>query len=703
MIVDLRSKWKYWGFIFLFTTIFTSINNYYFYTHVKHSAEKDVKQLQLILEKDLKYFREQPISAKKYRGHVTVIVQQFHKKAHYNKKIHLEYANAFTKTGKIRKGYESWTSPDNSYDKVIQSTINIVIPELKSKTPLDYQGKVLFSISNLGWSVLRSMTLSTQDTIPLILSEGFSKAWNEFWYHYRYRSHVPVVVFLTLLFLFSRIRKYQIELEETKNKEIQKKDKTIKEQSKILKEPHIYQNKSVGKIIDLLRSKKYEEIEKLTIDINSKNNDNMTALMLYALEDTTEEDKLKAIETLVKNGARIDIKNKEGMTALMLYAIGNTKNDEKSQVIDRLIEYGAKINEKNHSGFTALMLCSNQDISVSTQKLLENGADSSIVVEAKASTIATGESKKILTKIINSDPQKPVKLLKNFTTKESPLKWTAHTWDFNGLPEKPNNQKYNNFDEYLNDVKIQIENMREELKELSPNLYTKIYTFCVEKNPIKNYSWCKDSHINIGWSSLKELAQWCNNGNKAHLFPLEDKSFFYKGKDITTFGEVMNIFKQEIEIRRDFKNLEIIFENIEDNLPLSFTLKTQKLEKQFYTDTEKLHNALNNMFEEIKKRKNFPIIEVFTDETNDKSIELKIIHIDSYSNTDPKTLFDRINNGNGNFGKLKEDLTNLCDWSIEFTYKNTGYRLNCLKSNNVNDIIELTYLPKGFTHILRFY
>ncbi len=60
--------------------------------------------------------------------------------------------------------------------------------------------------------------------------------------------------------------------------------------------------------------------------------------------------------------------------------------------------------------------------------------------------------------------------------------------------------------------------------------------------------------------------------------------------------------------------------------------------------------------------------------------------------------------GDGDFGDIKEWLTNLCDWSIESSFEDKNYRVNYLRSDqNIAEIELLDYIPKGFTHILRFY
>jgi len=58
---------------------------------------------------------------------------------------------------------------------------------------------------------------------------------------------------------------------------------------------------------------------------------------------------------------------------------------------------------------------------------------------------------------------------------------------------------------------------------------------------------------------------------------------------------------------------------------------------------------------------------------------------------------------NGDFAGIKDNLTNLCDWSIESSFEDENYRVNYLKPSSIKEIEKLEYKPQGFTHILRFY
>jgi len=175
--------------------------------------------------------------------------------------------------------------------------------------------------------------------------------------------------------------------------------------------------------------------------------------------------------------------------------------------------------------------------------------------------------------------------------------------------------------------------------------------------------------------------------------------------EIYTFGKVIELFKQEIEIRAEYENLPNIFEKIQDYMDESdfdvILPNKDKLNKQFYTDVESFTYALDKVFSEIKKRTNFKEIEVSMSYPDSDYYELKITHIDSYATQKAEDLLQQINDGD--FADIKSNLTNLCDWSIVNSFEDKNFRINYLKSNNIKDIEPLDEKPRGFTHILKFY
>ncbi len=292
-----------------------------------------------------------------------------------------------------------------------------------------------------------------------------------------------------------------------------------------------------------------------------------------------------------------------------------------------------------------------------------------------------------------SNPQKLVNILINFTI-VTPIKYTTHLWDFGDIKKE-----YGSFQGFITAISKQWKSIEKELKELSPNLYTKIYNFLL--NESNEHSWCSKADISIGWSSLEGLEAWCNEGNNPFEFRLKE-SYEVDNKTITTFGEIINLFKREIEIRNENNMLESIFLEYQKKLGRKFSVDLIKLKgRTFYTDVEKFQESVGRIFEEIKKRNDAHKIRIEVVEPNAEFIELKITQLNSFANRSAKEMLEEVDDGD--FKILKENLINLCDWSIESSYEKESYRVNYLRSSNIQEIEKLNSTVDGFTHILRFY
>jgi len=646
--LDLRKRKNYWSLIIILALIFTIFNNYYFYTYVEYAVKKDVEQLKLILEGDLKYFRLNTISAKKYREHTRIIVKQFSKKAQYNKQISLHYQNATLKrTGEFKKGYEPWEFKSKN-EKVVQSIIKIIIPNLKSNADLIYMvdvKEVGFLNKTFLLSVFKSMTLSLTDVIFFPKPKEKLSIYENWKRYYLPRSRNPLIFLLVLWVLTYRIRKYQREL-----------------------------YKEIDRLEGMLPQTYSEDIQNIMNCLKTKD--------------------IKTLKLLLDEGIEIDSKDSDGMTALMLYMLTDTTAKDKQEVIKILLDNGSNINARNNVGMTALMICAQKEKEQAVKILLDNKADTTIKQELTAKDIGTQSIKRIISETQNTYPQELVKILSKFT--HNPMKFTTHTWDFGSLKSV-----VGTFEEAMEEIRLEFKTMETELQKLSPNLYKKIYTFLFNEDPNLEYSWCSRVQTNVGWLNLDGLKEYCDEGKNAFDFQLKE-TIIVDNKEISTFGEVVGLFKQEIEIRTDFKNLETIFSFQKKKLgrEFKFNLTDAKLHRQFYTDTQKLNFAIGKFFEEIKKRKDYKTINLTTKEFNDHSLEIRITQVGSKTKKSSKNLFDEVLDGD--FADIKRELNNLCDWSVESVCEDGSFRINYLHSNNVIDI-EPIEIVNGFTHILRFY
>ena len=80
-------------------------------------------------------------------------------------------------------------------------------------------------------------------------------------------------------------------------------------------------------------------------DVNAKNKDGLTPLMLAAQNNPNPE----VLKVLIKAGEDVNAKDTEGWTPLMIAAIENTP-----EVLTALLEAGADAKAKNNEGKTAL-------------------------------------------------------------------------------------------------------------------------------------------------------------------------------------------------------------------------------------------------------------------------------------------------------------------------------------------------------------
>jgi ankyrin repeat protein len=290
-------------------------------------------------------------------------------------------------------------------------------------------------------------------------------------------------------------------------------------------------------------------------------------------------------------------------------------------------------------------------------------------------------------------PKSLTNILTNFT-KDTPIKYTTHLWDFGSIKSE-----YGGFDGFMDAVKKQFEEIEVELKELSPNLHQKIKSFLLEKEIKK--SWTKKADIKIGWLSLKGLKEWCDEGKSPFEFKLQTP-IKVEDKKLRNFKEVIELFKREIEIRNENSMLESLFLKQQEKLGKEFSVELKKLKgRGFYTDVDKFETTLDRVFDAIKSRDNSKNITIEVQEPDSEHLDIKITHLNSSSHKSRKELLQEIEKGD--FEEIKIALTNLCDWSVEDSDEKGGFKINYLKESSSEDIEELKTAPSGFTHIFRFY
>ena len=408
-------------------------------------------------------------------------------------------------------------------------------------------------------------------------------------------------------------------------------------------------------------------------DINHQEVDGWTVLMT-----ATHSGEEKIVEFLLKNGADFELKEENGQTALELALeweeneifklIQQTREikwenecieqqyeiyqESEEAMIDRHIEQLMEeqkfeeamidrhieqlMEEREQEAYEEEMIekyiqeqvkKSSFDNIKKVQKGLEK-LSLKVADDKKLSKLLIEFSKSLTLR--NNTPQKLVEILNKFTIAKSNLKHTTHNWDMEQRKEK-----WKDINGFIEDIKEDWKAIDDDLKNISPNLHSTIESFLFntklgEKNPESKqeciYSW-GEHHLKMGWSS-PELIKWCNENPKESPFNYmleKSKREVIDGVAIDRFSDVINIFKNEIEIRSDKNQLMEIFFNLEGNLANGFNLDiNDSLEGvEFYTDVESFKESLVRIFKMMQERETSPQIKVRAKKFVDKGyIEL---------------------------------------------------------------------------------
>lgn len=297
------------------------------------------------------------------------------------------------------------------------------------------------------------------------------------------------------------------------------------------------------------------------------------------------------------------------------------------------------------------------------------------------------------------NPKKLVDILSKFSSSEN-LKYTNHTWD--------SNLKYEDF---INKLKINWNEIEKDLKILSEDLYYEIekFLFCnkLGQRDQNNELIYWGENFTIGWSS-EEIMKYAKDGGNPEDYVITNQI----NEELRTFKDIMEKFKSLIVIKQDDKNLKLFKKFLDikkkyKDLEIDINdLKENKIDK-FFIDVFKMESALKIIFEDISKiSEENKKVKVLVNE-DDNYIELKIIHINSNSSKTLKQQREVIIKNGGNFKTIYNKLISVCDWSIDVVCRdNKRYIINYLDPKIENN--ECTYkqiedINEGFTHILRFY
>ncbi len=282
---------------------------------------------------------------------------------------------------------------------------------------------------------------------------------------------------------------------------------------------------------------------------------------------------------------------------------------------------------------------------------------------------------------ISHNPSQLANILKKFSNDDR-LKYTNHPWDGDV-----------NYECFMNDAKNAWNEIKNDMKALSPNLYDNIEKFL--------FSESKEA-IGFSTPSIREKLESGKNPDDINL------------ENGILFQDRMNDFKSRIVVKQNDKKLKLlrIFTALKKELQLSIKLKLDNLKEdnidKFFTDVAHLKDALKILLQDIDSHadENKKDIKVLAKDQNE-SIEVKIIHINSTSSKTAEQLKNTINENGGNFKTIYENLSSVCDWSVDTVCKDGNrYKIDFLYpdiDNNKPHLQRIDDTIEGFTHILRFY
>lgn len=341
------------------------------------------------------------------------------------------------------------------------------------------------------------------------------------------------------------------------------------------------------------------------------------------------------------------------------------------------------------------------------------GADNELYQKLKCRfELLTGkDTLEVISNAANKDKTKPelhnpktlVALLKNFSVNNSALKYTTHSWDAGR-----DANMFKDLSEFLSIAKSQYSEFSFALEGLSENLNGKIYNFLFNKE-IATSGWGDinpKKRIYFGWSS-PELLEACKNDvslNPEDFILPEKFQIQRSGKTLQKFKHIIDVFKNEIEVRDENSALLNLILQKHDNYLIDFSPpKVANLEnKTFYTDIQWFSKALDLIFKGIKDRPKHQDVEYFVTENNSEKLILNILHKNSFKQG-VSINNEKLNLTRGDFGYIKTYLMNLCDWSIESEFAEGAYRINYLVSDNKIPAHVKVPSAEGFKHILTFY
>lgn len=295
------------------------------------------------------------------------------------------------------------------------------------------------------------------------------------------------------------------------------------------------------------------------------------------------------------------------------------------------------------------------------------------------------------------DPKKISVFLNNFR-ENTDLKWSSHIWE--------SKEKYSSISDFIKgineDKKTYLFN---ELFNYNLDLYNLIRFFLYHNKSeiidgVPKYGWPNLNEVKIGWQTPNDLLiSWCKENYDKHInssnfkFPMEfplPKNLTPKnkinGKFISTFDDIVNLFKNEIQFRDDYLYDEIK-KKVSTISDFSVKLDDNLKGVQLYTYTRGFIMAVGRIFEMFKKNELFKDVRIYSEFKQDCFI-IKINQIGSFptKRIQERNLKSFIG---GDLNIIIGNVFSLCDYSIISKFKDE-------KGNEINgELVLLSENTKG--------
>lgn len=302
---------------------------------------------------------------------------------------------------------------------------------------------------------------------------------------------------------------------------------------------------------------------------------------------------------------------------------------------------------------------------------------------------------------IEHTPKELVRILNKFTLNNSALKYSTHNWDA-GQDE----DIFKDLPDFLKKASKEFSPVSEYLRSLKKELHAKIMSFLFNEK-VAEKGW-GIHRVKFGWSSPELLKEIQISDIKPENFTLPQNAQFRletnRGNEtIQKFKQVIDIFKNEIEIRDENSILQDLLLEKHDKHLNGFTIREmQNLENtNFFTDVDYFSRALTLIFQNIQKRPEHRFVSYILLDEPDSNI-LEIIHHGSTAKG--KSIKDKkLSLESGDFGTISMHLLNLCEWSIESEFKEGPIRINFLDSDKDTPPYVKIDRVDGFKYIFKFY